>query len=112
MLGAFGLRLGEWQPREAAGGGAAAAQRAWYARRPMGDGETRAEQRRRTWRGGVVSGFAEAEAMDLEFWLSATPGERIRAVAELALAMFPTEATGGSPPRLQRAVGGIRPLKR
>jgi hypothetical protein len=57
-----------------------------------------------------VTGFAEAEEMDLGFWLNATPQERLRAVTELVYEMMEANADG-SPPRLQRSIGGVRSLK-
>ena len=80
----------------------------------MGDRETaaeRAERRRRTWSGGVAHSFAEMDEIDLQFWLRATPAERVRAVTELALTIFEPRTNDGSAPRLQRSVGGVRPRK-
>lgn len=70
--------------------------------------EDRAERRRRTWTGGVARSFEEAEEMDLDFWMAATPGERIRGVTQLVTEMNDWSGHGGPPPRLQRAVGGVR----
>ncbi len=44
---------------------------------------SRAEERRATWTGGVAHGFVAMEQADLEFWLAATPAERVRAVTLL-----------------------------
>ena len=73
--------------------------------------EERAERRRRTWTGGVARSFDEAEQMDLAFWQSMTPVERIRATTELIFEMPWEEGRVGPSDRLQRAVGGVRPLK-
>jgi hypothetical protein len=72
--------------------------------------ERRAEHRRQTWQGGVVKSFDDAEKMDLEFWLSQTPEGRLRALTDLVYEMMGSDSDG-APPRLQRAVGGVRPLK-
>ena len=68
----------------------------------------RAEARRRTWSGGVVRSFEEMEEVDLEFWLRATPEQRIRAVTELIVEMSWIGGERGPAPRLQRSVGGVR----
>ena len=73
--------------------------------------DERATLRRATWSGGVVRSFAEAEEMDLEFWLAATPQERLRAVTQLNNEMRLMEGASGPPPRLQRDVGGTRPRR-
>jgi hypothetical protein len=49
--------------------------------------------------------------MDLDFWLAATAQERLRAVTQLIEEMRMMEGDSGPPPRLQRAVGGTRPLR-
>jgi hypothetical protein len=71
----------------------------------------RAEARRKGWSGGVARSFAEMEEIDLEFWLSATPAERIRAVTELIAQMRWIGGERGPAPRLQRSVGGTRPRR-
>ena len=79
----------------------------------MGDRETaaeRAERRRRTWSGGVAHSFAEMDEIDLQFWLRATPAERVRAVTELIDEMRAMMGEDGPTPRLQRSVGGVRAL--
>jgi hypothetical protein len=78
----------------------------------MSERERRAEQRRRQWVGGVAHGFAEAEAMDIAFWASASPAERVRGVTLLTAELRWTEGDDGSAPRLQRTVGGVRPRGR
>jgi hypothetical protein len=71
----------------------------------------RAAHRRATWSGGVVRSFAEAEERDLEFWLAATPQERLRGVTQLIHEMAMMEGARGPSPRLQRSVGGTRPRR-
>jgi hypothetical protein len=71
-------------------------------------GSDRAAERRATWTGGVVRSFAEAETMHLEFWLSATPTQRIRGVTELMQEMYTAGGEDGPPPRFQRTVGGLK----
>jgi hypothetical protein len=71
----------------------------------------RAERRRRDWVGGVARGFAEMEERDLEFWLAATPAERLRGVTQLIFEMAAVGGEGGSGARLERAVGGVRPRR-
>ncbi|GAC1599071.1 MAG: hypothetical protein NVS3B20_21000 [Polyangiales bacterium] len=71
----------------------------------------RAAYRRTHWRGGVAHSRAEAEEFDLEFWMSATPAERIRGVAQLVEEMGKVVDEHGSPARLQRTVGGVRPRR-
>jgi hypothetical protein len=68
----------------------------------------RAALRRATWTGGVAHSFAEAEAMDLEFWLAATPSQRVQGVTELIQDMQAIGGDSGPAPRLQRTVGGVR----
>jgi hypothetical protein len=80
--------------------------------RDDGSREARAERRRQAWTGGVARSFEEAERMDLAFWMAATPAERIRGVRLLIDDMRRMEGDGGPTPRLQRAVGGVRPRGR
>jgi hypothetical protein len=68
----------------------------------------RAAHRRANWSGGVARSFAEAEEMDLEFWLAATPQERLRGVTQLIDEMRRLEGDLGPPPRLDKSVGGTR----
>lgn len=72
----------------------------------------RAEARRRTWTFGVAHSPLEMDRADLEFWLSASPAERIRGMTELIEEMRWLEGDHGPPPRLQRLVGGVRPRGR
>jgi hypothetical protein len=48
------------------------------------------------------------EEVDIDFWLAATPEERISAVFELDAELRSLKGDDEDPPRLQRAVGGIR----
>lgn len=70
--------------------------------------EARAAARRVTWQGGVARSFEEMEERDLEFWLRASPAERIRAVHLLSLEVARLRGDDGPPPRLQRSLGGVR----
>ena len=67
----------------------------------------RAAYRRANWVGGVAHSFAEAEEQDLEFWMNATPEQRIRGVADLTREFLSEEDQGELSPRLQRTVGGV-----
>lgn len=69
----------------------------------------RAKERCRTWTGGVAHDAAEMAAADLEFWMAATAGERVRGVTMLIDDMRWMRGDLGPGPRLQRAVGGVRP---
>ena len=71
--------------------------------------QARAELRRRSWTGGVVTSFAQMEEADLAFWLAATVGERIRAVTQLNDELRAIRGESGPSPRLQRTIGGTRP---
>jgi hypothetical protein len=71
----------------------------------------RAEYRRQHWTGGVARSFSEMESADLAFWLAATPNERIRGVTQLIGEMLAMKGEDGPAPRLQRAVGGVRPRR-
>ena len=71
----------------------------------------RANQRRKSWVGGVAHSFAEMEERDLELWMAATPGGRVRGVTQLLHEMLIPGGACGSGARLQRAVGGVRPLR-
>ena len=65
-------------------------------------------KRRATWTGGVAHSFAEADDMDVAFWAASTPAERVRGVTQLIEEVATMAESGESPPRLQRAVGGVR----
>lgn len=74
----------------------------------MDEREARAALRRKTWTGGVARSAEEADAYDLEFWMAATPAERIRGVTQLIDEMRRIGGDDGPAPRLQRSVGGVR----
>jgi len=71
----------------------------------------RANERRKTWTGGVAHGFSEMQEADLAFWMAATPSERIRSVTMLIDEMRVMGGEDGPTPRLQRTVGGVRALR-
>ncbi len=69
-----------------------------------------AARRARGIRGGVAKSHEELDALDLEFWLSVDPRERIGAAC--LLHEEARELRGDAPfPRLQGAAGGVRRLK-
>jgi hypothetical protein len=72
----------------------------------------RAEERRRTWTGGVARNHEEMDSVSTDFWLAMTPEDRIGCVFEMWDEQTPPqdldhEASG----RLQRATGGVRSRK-
>lgn len=77
----------------------------------MSTPEERAEARRKTWTGGVASSFVEMDERDLDFWLSMSPAERLRAMWSLVEDSLALQEQRGPTPRLQRSVGGARPLR-
>lgn len=70
--------------------------------------EARAEERRRTWKGGLAKSFSELDQIDLEWWMGATPAQRVRGVTQLMDEMRWMGGDSGPSPRLQRSVGGAR----
>jgi hypothetical protein len=48
---------------------------------------------------------------DLEFWLAMTPAERVGAMWSLVEDSLAFEGHRGPAPRLQRSIGGVRPLR-
>ena len=72
----------------------------------------RAEARRHAgmW-GGVARSHDELDELDLEFWLAATPAERLRA-AWLIHEEVRALRNDGPSPRFQRSVGGVRRRER
>ena len=56
--------------------------------------QARAEQRRRTWRGGIVK-LADMEAVDDEFWAAMSSEQRFVAVWELSKESYGSEVTDG-----------------
>lgn len=73
--------------------------------------EQRAERRRQTWQGGSAASFAEMDERDLEFWLSMSPAERLKAMWGLVEDSLAFTEQRGPTPRLQRLAGGARPLR-
>ncbi len=71
----------------------------------------RAEARRRSWKGGVAKSFDEMERVDLDFWLSMSPRERLEMMWSLVEDSLALEGHDGPAPRLQRSVGGVRPRR-
>jgi hypothetical protein len=78
----------------------------------MSDPASRAEERRRTWTGGVAADHSEMESVSSDFWLSMTPEDRMGCVFE----MYDEQVRIQDPKheaseRLQRAIGGVRPRR-
>ncbi len=71
----------------------------------------RADLRRKTWTGGVAHSFAEMDEQDLHFWLSMAPSERVLAMWSLVEDSLALKEFRGPAPRLQRSIGGVRPLR-
>jgi hypothetical protein len=76
------------------------------------DPQSRAAWRRAHWTGGVAKSFSELEDVDVEWWLTQTPEDRIGLVFDMwdeqrSLEDPTHEATS----RLPRAVGGVRPRR-
>jgi hypothetical protein len=67
--------------------------------------QARAEQRRRTWRGGVAK-LEDMEALDDAFWAAMSPERRVVAVWELSRESYGSEATTG----LRGSPHGVRRL--
>ena len=68
----------------------------------------RAEERRRTWRGGLARSFEEMDEVDLDFWLAMTPEDRLRAMWSVVEDQLALQGENGPSPRLQRSIGGVR----
>lgn len=77
----------------------------------MEDAASRVARRRAQWRGGVAHSFEEMEEVDLDFWLAVTPADRVRAMWSIIEDVLALKGHRGPAPRLQRSVGGIRPLR-
>jgi hypothetical protein len=76
------------------------------------DREARAEQRRRTWKGGVARSVVEMEEVDLDWWLAVPPERRIGYVFDLWDEQMALKDPRHEPSeRLQRAIGGVRPRR-
>jgi hypothetical protein len=73
------------------------------------------DERRRirleTWTGGVARSFTEMDETDLDFWLAMDGVERLKVVWSLVEEQLALRGEHGAPPRLQRLVGGVRPLR-
>jgi hypothetical protein len=67
----------------------------------------RAEARRKTWQGGLVSA-AEAGDADLSFWRKATDTQRLDAIWQLAVDSLVLSGHHGPRRGLQRSLAGIR----
>jgi hypothetical protein len=59
----------------------------------------------------VASSFAEMEERDLEFWLSMSAAERLEIMWSLVEDSLALQELRGPTPRLQRSIGGARPLR-
>ena len=77
----------------------------------MSTADERRNARRANWVGGVASSFEHLEALDAEQWLTVAAVERLKAVWSLVEDSLALRGEHGPTPRLQRLVGGIRPLK-
>jgi hypothetical protein len=77
----------------------------------MDDAAARAARRRAQWTGGVARSFAEMDDVDLDSWLAVTPANRVRAMWSLVEDTLALKGHHGAAPRLQRSVGGVRPLR-
>ena len=77
----------------------------------MASAEERRATRLATWTGGVAKSFEEMEAIDLEHALSVPREERLLAMWSLVEDSLALQGHDGPSPRLQRLVGGVRPLR-
>lgn len=77
----------------------------------MSTADERRKVRQETWLGGVAHSFREMEEVDLDFWLAMDPADRLRMIWSLVADDLALQGTDGPSPRLQRLVGGIRPLR-
>jgi hypothetical protein len=77
----------------------------------VSDAEQRAAARRARYQGGVARSFEEMAEVDLDFWLAMTPSARIGAIWSLTEDSLALEGQRGATPRLQRSVGGVRPMR-
>lgn len=77
----------------------------------MADAEQRAAERRKRWTGGVASSPEEMERVDLAFWRRTEAALRLKTVWSLVEDSLALEGKHGPTPRLQRSVGGVRPLR-
>lgn len=77
----------------------------------MSTPEERRKARQANWVGGVAHSFSEMEDVDLAFWQAMSPVERLQMVWSLVEDTLALQGNHGSPPRLQRLVGGVRALR-
>jgi hypothetical protein len=75
------------------------------------DAAGRAARRRAQWKAGVAHSFEEMDEVDLDFWLAVTPANRVRAMWSMVEDTLALRGHHGPAPRLQRSVGGVRPLR-
>jgi hypothetical protein len=68
----------------------------------------RAAERRRTWAGGVARSAQEMALADLDFWLAASPAQRLEGLTALLTELHHLGGHDGPFPRLDRSVGGVR----
>lgn len=73
--------------------------------------DERKAARQRNWQGGVAKSFAELDERDLEQWQAVSPVERLKAVWSLVEDSLALRGEHATTPRLQRLVGGVRPLR-
>ncbi len=71
------------------------------------DARKRANARRETWQGGLVS-MAETSNFDLLFWRQATDTQRLDAIWQLAIDSLVLAAHHGPRRGLQRSLAGVR----
>jgi hypothetical protein len=75
------------------------------------DARQRAAWRRKHWKGGVAK-LDAMEDVDLDWWLTMTPDERLSSVFEMYDEQMALKEPGyEAPSRLPRSVGGVRPRR-
>jgi hypothetical protein len=73
---------------------------------------SRAEERRRTWTGGVARSHSDMESVSIDFWLAVTPEDRIGCVFDMwDEQMRLKDPEHEASERLERAIGGVRPRR-
>jgi hypothetical protein len=78
----------------------------------VSDSYDRAEERRRTWTGGVARTHSEMESVSTDFWLAMTPEDRIGCVFDMYDEQTPGQVSDHeAAQRLQRTIGGVRPRR-
>ena len=78
---------------------------------PSPSATERREARRTSLVFGKASSFAEAEALDLEYWSRVSLGEKFQATVELVRDSWYLQGHGGPLPRLDRLAYGVRKLR-